>query len=739
MDNPDQSHNTSLLRAASDGDYEELCELLSAHKIDKNILNQSLYLAVSRSQSTSDHLHCVEALLNSSANPSHKDSGVSLLMHAAKMGQIQLADLLIRYGAPVDDKDNESRTPLMYVCESDYGDNVDVVELLLNCKAQVDSKDANGNTALHKCGERGYVNSMRALLDSAAFFNAQNKDKDTPLHFAARFGHEQCVELLLKWNAKIDMKNNCGKSPYDEASENLKLLFSQSSGTPLTKSDMSENEEVQSESSGGYESMPEDKEVQCCNCNARIAEICKFCYDESAEKNEMKIKKIEELSDLRIKKIEELNAKNEELESEIKKKIENLEIKSGKIDRLKQKNKKLQEIIVEKDNERKEEVEKCEKAAEDLKDELESTKEQILNLKHSLKLLNQENEMLRDKLEEESKSTDKNSKKTKRKVTFFREKNNNSTPKPEIISLLQEDICNFMQEWEAWQQKLEPIFNEICSKISILVEKTFQGARLEPYGSFVTKMHLPSSDIDMVITNVEGDKKEFLRLLEQVLQRQSYVKETVLISLAVVPIIKLKCELSGKTIQMDITVQDIKHTGIQCCSFVNRVQAVYGNIKPIFLILKQLFYLCGYKEPYNGGLSSYSLFLMVASYFQSQKEKWRKRNSNSSKNLGEIFYQILKYYSIDFQYLTPIFCYDPENPAENPFQYPTDQFHKLIVVDPLNNLNNVAYHTQLDPMIQILRLAFMHLNRSINCNCSESRSPLYKMFFDTKQYFNLLA
>lgn len=213
------------------------------------------------------------------------------------------------------------------------------------------------------------------------------------------------------------------------------------------------------------------------------------------------------------------------------------------------------------------------------------------------------------------------------------------------------------------------MFNEVTSRISAIVEKSFQGAKLELYGSYVTKMHLPSSDIDMVITNVEGDKREILRALELVLQRHSFVKETMLISVAVVPIIKLKAELNNKTIQLDITVQDLKHTGIQCCALVNRIQASYSNIKPIFLILKQLFYLCGYKEPFNGGLSSYALFLMVTSFFQSQGERWIKRNANSRKHLGEVFHMILSYYSFEFMYLSPIFSYDPDMPIDNPFQY----------------------------------------------------------------------
>jgi len=37
-------------------------------------------------------------------------------------------------------------------------------------------------------------------------------------------------------------------------------------------------------------------------------------------------------------------------------------------------------------------------------------------------------------------------------------------------------------------------------------------------------------------------------------------------------------------------------------------------IKPLILVLKQILKVWGFNEPYNGGLSSYALFLMIVSF-----------------------------------------------------------------------------------------------------------------------------
>jgi ankyrin repeat protein len=52
----------------------------------------------------------------------------------------------------------------------------------------------------------GRVNVLQVLLESNAQPNAQNRDGLTPLHCAARSGHQKAVEMLLHYGAKADVK-----------------------------------------------------------------------------------------------------------------------------------------------------------------------------------------------------------------------------------------------------------------------------------------------------------------------------------------------------------------------------------------------------------------------------------------------------------------------------------------------------------------------------------------------------
>ena len=144
----------------------------------------------------------------------------------------------------------------------------------------------------------------------------------------------------------------------------------------------------------------------------------------------------------------------------------------------------------------------------------------------------------------------------------------------------------------------------------------------------------------------------------------------------------------------------------------------HSYIKPIFIILKELLYICGFKEPFTGGLGSYSLFLMVASYVQKQQEYCEK--SKIENSLSEYLMNTLSNYSDPNSYFTPIITNDPGNAS--PFindRESFDNFIQLVVVDPLNGMNNVAYNT--------------HVDRLNLCDCIVSCSPLYRMFYETKE------
>ena len=55
------------------------------------------------------------------------------------------------------------------------------------------------------------------LIQSGAEINATDDDNDTPLHYAAGYGFQKVVAILLKHGAKKDMKNDRNLTPSQEA------------------------------------------------------------------------------------------------------------------------------------------------------------------------------------------------------------------------------------------------------------------------------------------------------------------------------------------------------------------------------------------------------------------------------------------------------------------------------------------------------------------------------------------
>lgn len=86
-----------------------------------------------------------------------------------------------------------------------------VLRLLLDYGAPVDVKDEKGRTPLHswcyKGEERGgSVALLKALLDSGADVNAQAKAGHTPLHYAAMYGRDEFLNLLLSRGAQLEAR-----------------------------------------------------------------------------------------------------------------------------------------------------------------------------------------------------------------------------------------------------------------------------------------------------------------------------------------------------------------------------------------------------------------------------------------------------------------------------------------------------------------------------------------------------
>ena len=86
-------------------------------------------------------------------------------------------------------------------------------------KVDPNSQEPNSSrTAMHKASFWGHAHIISYLAeDCAAFVNVKDSNGDTPLHDAARFGHVNCVQVLLDNDCDVNVTNNDGLTAFDVA------------------------------------------------------------------------------------------------------------------------------------------------------------------------------------------------------------------------------------------------------------------------------------------------------------------------------------------------------------------------------------------------------------------------------------------------------------------------------------------------------------------------------------------
>jgi ankyrin repeat protein len=73
---------------------------------------------------------------------------------------------------------------------------------------KLDWKDKDGFTALHCACQLGHMRLVREFVQRGAAINALNKQRDTPLFVAKRYGHDAIAEFLVIKGAVIHCQND---------------------------------------------------------------------------------------------------------------------------------------------------------------------------------------------------------------------------------------------------------------------------------------------------------------------------------------------------------------------------------------------------------------------------------------------------------------------------------------------------------------------------------------------------
>lgn len=152
---------------------------------------------------------CVSLLLDWNADCDAEDmDGDTPLMLAACNNHVSVVQQLLRAGCSVNATSDRRRTALHMAA---WVGNVSICKILLQAGADPNIKEMYGDTALMLAAHRSpEVASILAKYDRA--INLKNESGDTALSCAAKSGHCQTVEDLVKAGADVNSKNRHGET-----------------------------------------------------------------------------------------------------------------------------------------------------------------------------------------------------------------------------------------------------------------------------------------------------------------------------------------------------------------------------------------------------------------------------------------------------------------------------------------------------------------------------------------------
>ncbi len=250
---------------------------------------------------------------------------------------------------------------------------------------------------------------------------------------------------------------------------------------------------------------------------------------------------------------------------------------------------------------------------------------------------------------------------------------------------LHEEICDFYEYMKPRPSEVQMRSDVILRTMSIILSRWPQ-AKVQVFGSFCTTLFLPTGDIDLVVHGEWASTPLFS--LEEDLRRHNVAIEgsIMVIDKTTVPIIKFIDKLTE--VRVDISFN--QESGCRSARLIQKLIEEYPFLPKLVFVLKQFLYERNLHEVYIGGISSYSLILLLVSFLQRHP---RQAAAEANPNLGVLLIEFFELYGRNFNYMkTGITVVDGGSyfAKEEKVASSTAKNSLLYIVDPSNIPENAA-------------------------------------------------
>jgi ankyrin repeat protein len=187
--------------------YDGLLRNLANPDSNRHPTSQDVIAAIARN----DRAHSLWLISHAREVLTADATGRTVLSWAAQRGWLEVVKAALEIGSAVDSEDEAKRTPLSYAAEHGH---TGVVGFLMERGALPIIDDSSGRTPLSYATAEGRVSVMETLLgDPRVSVHAKDNKGYSPLHWAAKGGHKDAIELLSQHKAEINDPDSEGYTP----------------------------------------------------------------------------------------------------------------------------------------------------------------------------------------------------------------------------------------------------------------------------------------------------------------------------------------------------------------------------------------------------------------------------------------------------------------------------------------------------------------------------------------------
>ena len=268
---------------------------------------------------------------------------------------------------------------------------------------------------------------------------------------------------------------------------------------------------------------------------------------------------------------------------------------------------------------------------------------------------------------------------------------------------LQEGVhphTRFAQELAAFVQHSTISDNELQIRMDLMaglqsiLKKLWPGCQIVAFGSTVTGTAVLDSDVDCVVLGASEHTHKPVYKLADAIRRGGFAHSIQTIANARVPLVKFV----HRHYNLAVDISFDSDSGLKTSRYVRKMQRQFPMCRPLLIVLKALLRKERLFEVYLGGVSGYTLFLMLVSFFQLQC------SGAKQMTLASALLRFLEFYGNHFECRNVKIHTSQKGrySSMEQLRYDGNQFaweQPAFVEDPCNTFNNTARGSRMMPTV----------------------------------------